>query len=58
MTENQFELHAVMAIVGVCIPVIGFLIAVVLTMKAKKRRENIIKEIYEEQKERKNGKGH
>lgn len=58
MTENQFELHAVMAIVGVSLPVIGFLIAIVLTMRAKKRRENIIKEIYEEQKERKNGKGH
>lgn len=58
MTENQFELHAVMAIAGVCIPVVGFLIAVILTMKAKKRRENIIKEIYEQTKERKNGKGH
>lgn len=56
MTENQFELHAIMAIVGVCIPVIGFLIAIVLTMRAKKKRENIIKELYED-KERSNGKG-
>lgn len=58
MNDNQLELHAVMAIAGVCIPVVGFLIAVILTMKAKKRRENIIKEIYEQTKERKNGKGH
>lgn len=58
MSDNIIELHAVLAIAGVCIPIVGFLIAVILTMRAKKKRENIIKEIYEEQKERKNGKGH
>lgn len=55
MTENIIELHAVLAIAGVCVPIVGFLIAVILTMRAKKKRENIIKEIYE-QKERSNGK--
>lgn len=58
MTDNIVELHAVMAIIGICIPIVGFLIAVWMTLRTKRKRQNIIKEIYEEQKERKNGKGH
>lgn len=55
MTEHQLEAHAVMALIGVSIPVIGFLVAVLLTLRAKNKRKAITDEILSHEK-RKNGK--
>lgn len=55
MTENQPELFAVMSIVGIAIPVIGFLIGIIVTMRSRAKEKNIIKKLYEK-KERSNGK--
>lgn len=59
MTENQLEAHFIFAILGVSIPVIGFLIAMALTLRAKRKRETEVNRIREEMinpEKRKNGK--
>lgn len=59
MTEHQLEAHFIFAILGVSIPVVGFLIAMALTLRAKKKREtevNTIREKMLNHENRKNGK--
>lgn len=59
MSEHQLEAHFIFAILGVSVPVIGFLIAMALTLRAKRKRETEVKTIREEMinpEKRKNGK--
>lgn len=59
MSEHELEAHFIFAILSVSIPVIGFLIAMALTLRAKRKRETEVNRIREEMinpEKRKNGK--
>lgn len=55
MTDHQIEANFIFAILGISIPVVGFLVAVVLTLRTKRKRKAIIEELTNP-KNRKNGK--
>lgn len=58
MTESQLEAHVILAIVGVGVPVIGFLLGLSLTFYAKGKRDRVRREMAKEIQEqnRQNGK--
>lgn len=55
MTEQQFEAHLIFAILGISVPIVVFLIAVILTLRSRNKRRAIIEELTNPEK-RKNGK--
>lgn len=58
MTESQLEAHVILAIIGICAPLVFFLIGLSLTLWTKSRRDRVRKDLQNEIQEqnRSNGK--